>query len=89
MVRMFVRHPVSDFTTWKAAYDAFDEERRGMGVVGDAVFQAADDPNDVTAWHDFESLEAAQAFAGSPRLREVMAGAGVAGPPQIWFANQA
>lgn len=90
MVRMFVRHPVSDFTTWKAAYDAFDEERTArMGVIGDAVFQAVEDPNDVTAWHDFDSLEAAQAFAESPRLREVMEAAGVAGPPSIWFTNRA
>jgi len=89
MVRMFVRHPVNDFATWKAAYDDFDAERNGMGVTGDAVFQAVDDPNDVTAWHDFESFEQARTFAGSPRLREVMAGAGVAGPPTIWFTSRA
>lgn len=89
MVRMFVRHPVTDFAVWKKAYDDFDQERKGMGVTGDAVFRAVDDPNDVTAWHDFESFEAAQAFAGSPRLREVMEGAGVAGAPTIWFASRA
>jgi len=43
----------------------------------------------VTAWHDFDSLEAAQTFAASPRLREVMAEAGVAGPPTIWFTSRA
>ncbi|MHC5011607.1 MAG: cyclase [Planctomycetota bacterium] len=89
MIRMFVRHPVADFAKWKEAYDAFDQERRDMGVTGDAVFQAADDPNDVTAWHDFESLEAAQAFASSDRLREAMSGAGVTGAPAIWFTTRA
>jgi hypothetical protein len=89
MVRMFVRHSVNDFATWKASYDAFDGKRNGMGVRGHAVFQAVDDPNDVTAWHDFDSLEAAQAFAGSPQLREAMAAAGVAGPPDIWFTSRA
>ena len=39
-------------------YEAFAEERTAMGVQGDAVFQSADNPNDVTAWHDFETLEA-------------------------------
>jgi len=34
MFRMFVRHPVSDFATWKQAYDDFDGERKGMGVAG-------------------------------------------------------
>jgi hypothetical protein len=89
MIRMFVRHPVSDFATWKQAYDDFDAERKGLGVVGDAVFQSAEDPNDVTVWHDFETLQSAQGFVGSERLREVMASAGVAGEPAIWFTNPA
>lgn len=87
MIRMFARHPVADFTAWKKVYDDFDAERSGMGVRGDAVFQAADDPGDVTVWHDFEDLESARAFAGSERLKEVMAGAGVAGEPTIWFTT--
>ena len=89
MIRMFVRHSVNDFTTWKKAYDDFDDERKGMGVAGDAVFQSASDPDDVTAWHDFATLDAARSFAESDRLREVMAAAGVAGEPQIWFTTQA
>lgn len=89
MIRMFVRHPVDDFATWKNAYDEFDEERGGMGVRDHAVFQGAADANDVTAWHDFDTLEAARAFANSPRLKEVMQGAGVAGAPQIWFTKRA
>lgn len=89
MIRMFVRHPVSDFTRWKQAYDAFDAERKAVGVQGDAVFQAVDDPNDVTAWHDFETLQAAKAFAESNRLSEVMTEAGVAGEPAVWFTTQA
>jgi hypothetical protein len=86
MVRLFVRHPVSDFAHWKKAYDSFDAERREMGVVGHAAYHAVGDPTDVTVWHDFENLEAAQSFMGSERLREVMEGAGVAGEPQVWFA---
>ena len=89
MIRMFVRHQVANFAAWKQAYDAFDAERRGLGVVGDAVFQAADDPNQVTAWHDFNTLEEATAFAGSDRLREVMADAGVIGEPTLWFTTPA
>ena len=89
MIRMFVRHPVNDFATWKQAYNDFDAERQGMGVTGHAVFQSVDNPNEVTAWHDFENLEAAQSFRKSPRLREVMEAAGVVGEPAIWFATKA
>lgn len=89
MVRMFVRHRVADFAKWKRAYDAFDDERKTLGVVGDAVFQLSDDANDVTAWHDFETLESAKKFAESTRLRDVMSEAGVTGKPTIWFTTPA
>ena len=87
MVRMFIRHAVEDYQRWRQAYDDFDEERRGMGVSGDAVFTGVGKDTDVTVWHDFDSLESAQGFAGSDRLHEVMAGAGVASDPEIWFAQ--
>ncbi len=89
MIRLFVRHSVADFARWKQAYDDFDDERKGMGVAGDAVYQSADDPNDVTVWHDFETLESGRAFADSARLREVMAAAGVTSKPELWFTTQA
>jgi len=87
MIRMFVRHNVSDYTTWRRHYNDFDAERRTMGVQGHAVYQAADNRNDVTVTHDFDTLQAAQAFASSARLREVMAGAGVLGAPTVWFTS--
>jgi hypothetical protein len=87
MIKMFVRHDVADYGKWKKAYDEFDAERRGMGVAGDAVFCAVDNDKDVTATHDFESMDKAKAFVESPRLKEVMKAAGVTGPPTIWFTN--
>jgi len=89
MIRMFVRHPVAEFTHWKSAYDEFDNERAGMGVREHGVFQAVDDPNDVTVFHDFDSLQAARDFMESARLKEVMEGAGVAGEPTVWFTRSA
>ena len=89
MIRLFVRHQVADFAQWKTAYDAFDEERSGMGVKAHGVYQGIDDANHVTVWHDFESMESAQAFMGSARLKEVMEAAGVAGEPTVWFTKSA
>lgn len=89
MARLFVRHDVTDYKVWRQAYDDFDSERKTFGVTGHAVFQSADDPNDVTAWHDFATTESAKNFASSSRLKEVMGKAGVKGVPQIWFVNEA
>jgi hypothetical protein len=88
MATLFVRHDVKDFGAWKVAYDAFDGERKTMGVTGHGVFQAEGNPNDVTVFHKFDNMDAAKQFAGSARLKEVMEGAGVVGSPTIWFTNE-
>jgi len=89
MVRMMVRHRVNDYARWRKAYDGFEDTRKRMGVTGATVFQAVGDPNDVTVTHDFATSDAAHAFADSAELRSAMQDAGVAGPPTIWFVNQA
>jgi len=88
MVTLFVRHQVKEFGPWKTAYDAFDEERKTMGVTNHGVYQSDDNPNEVTLYHKFKSIDAAKAFVDSPRLKEVMEGAGVASAPDIWFGKQ-
>jgi len=87
MIRLFVRHDVADYDSWRKVYDEFDAVRGPMGVTGDAVFQSVDNPNDVTVWHDFDTLEAAQAFGESPELREAMGRSGVQGQPQVWLTT--
>jgi len=88
MVRLFIRHNVADYQAWRQGYDDFDEQRRSMGVTGDAVYQSIDDPSDVTAWHDFDTAEEAQAFVGSDELKNAMQNAGVQGEPEIWFVTE-
>ena len=88
MVRLFVRHNVADYQAWRQGYDDFDDQRRSMGVKDDAVYQSIDNPNDVTAWHDFDTAEEAQSFMGSDELRSGMERAGVQGEPQIWLVTE-
>lgn len=89
MVRMFVRHQVADYGAWRAVYDGLDPARIEMGASGHEVFQAIDDPNNVTAWHDFSTQAAADAFAHSPQLHDAMQQAGVQGAPDVWFTTSA
>jgi len=79
---------VADYAKWRKAYNDFDTERRSMGVSGHGVYQLDGNPNDVTVYHEFASIDAAKAFAGNPRLKEVMLAAGVEGAPDIWIANK-
>jgi quinol monooxygenase YgiN len=89
MITMFVTHKVTDYAAWRKGYDAFEASRKKLGAQGHEVFRDLDDPNKVTAWHDFETVEAAKAFASSEDLKTAMKGAGVVGAPTIWFARRA
>ena len=87
MVRLFIRHDVAGYETWRKGYDDFDETRRGMGVTGDAVYQALGNPTDVTVTHDFEDEDAAGAFVSSAELKGAMENAGVVGEPRVWVTS--
>ena len=88
MTTMFIRHNVADYANWKQGYDAFDAQRKALGVTAQASYQLATDPKDVTVTHNFANLEAAKAFAVSPELKDAMKKAGVVGEPSIWFTSQ-
>ena len=88
MATLFVRQHVAAYTAWRRAYDGFAPMQKKGGVIEESVYQAFDDPTDVTVTHEFATFEAAQAFAGSADLREAMQAAGLVGAPTIWFANR-
>jgi hypothetical protein len=88
MTTMFVRHTVSNYKDWRKHYDDFNGVQKAKGVKAQPVYQAADNPNDITVTHEFANLEIAQAFAKSGELKAAMHGAHVVGAPTIWFANK-
>ena len=57
-------------------------------MTAQAVYQAADNPNDITVTHEFASAAAAQDFVNSDELKKAMQGGGVIGSPTIWFTNK-
>jgi quinol monooxygenase YgiN len=87
MVTMFVKHRVNNYGAWKRVYDAFAAKRKELGVAGASVHRDPQDPNQLTITHQFSDLNGATAFAGSTELKSAMSNAGVAGPPDIWFAE--
>ena len=89
MAMLFVRHTVADYGAWRRIFDNFAPTQEALGVTDKAVYQGADNANDITVTHEFATLEAAQAFAGSPELKAAMHEAGVTSAPTIWFATRA
>lgn len=73
-------HPVADYATWRAVYDAGQELRDRAGVRGGEVFVDPKDPNKVLVITRFASLAAMEAFSANPQLAEAMKRGGVAVP---------
>ena len=67
MATMFVRHTVADYATWRQTYDSLAPMQRELGVIGQSVYQAIDDPNDVTVTHEFASPEGRQGLCPEQR----------------------
>jgi len=57
-----IEHPISDFPTWKAAFDRFAEKRRQSGVLGERIQQPVDDSRYMVLDLDFTSADEAQQF---------------------------
>jgi hypothetical protein len=89
MATLFVRHTVADYAAWRRIFDDFAPTQKALGVTDKAVYQGADNANDITVTHDFATLEAAKAFAGSQELKAAMHDAGVSSAPSIWFTTRA
>ena len=52
MTRMFARHTVDDYDTWRKAYDDFDGERESMGVTAHGVYRGAANGQEIILFHD-------------------------------------
>ena len=89
MATLFVRHTVADYAAWRRIFDDFAATQNALGVTAKAVYRGADDASDITVTHDFATLEAAKAFAGSQELKAAMHDAGVTSAPTIWFTTRA
>ena len=88
MPHLFVRHTVEDFDVWKLAYEADrGAQHSSYGISEIGLHRGADNPNDITAVFEVESIARAQEYVGSDQLKEAMMQAGVQGMPEIWFTD--
>lgn len=82
---LVVHHPVEDYDAWRQVYDEADDMRKGFGVVGDAINQGWDNPNQVVVYNQCQDLDQMRSMTDSDELKAAMQRAGVSGPPEIHF----
>ena len=88
MLYIKVTHKVTDFATWKAAFDAHNQVRMNAGSTGvNYIMQNVDDQNEITAILEWDDLDRARQFVNNPELKEAMQKAGVTGKPDIQFVT--
>lgn len=78
-----VSHDVTDFDTWKRAFDGDSAARKGAGIVAAHVNRDAANPNQLSVYLAGNDAERLSAFLSSRELMATMRDAGVKGPPAI------
>lgn len=85
MTTLHIEHAITDFGTWKGAFDRFADAREKAGVTRHRIFQPLDDPKYVLIDLDFPATENAEEFLVFLHARVWSSGEsapGMAGPPQ-------
>ena len=64
MATLHIQHPITDFDTWRGAFDRFADARGRAGVVSHRIRQPENDPAFIVVDLEFEEVEQAHAFLG-------------------------
>jgi hypothetical protein len=78
-------YSVSDYDTWRLAYDGLEDFRLKSGIVGQAVGRKIDDPNFVVVYHQARNVANLRAFVESAELEKFLERSGARGDLDIHF----
>jgi hypothetical protein len=62
MFTLSIEHAITDFPTWKTAFDRFSDARAQAGVLAHRIRHPLDDPHYLVIELDFETKGRAEAF---------------------------
>ena len=62
MATLHIEHAITDYQTWRAAFDRLADACRNAGVVGGRVARPVDDPDYVVVTLEFDTREHATGF---------------------------
>ncbi|MCH7773499.1 MAG: antibiotic biosynthesis monooxygenase [Bacteroidetes bacterium] len=88
MATVIVRHKVKDYESWKSAFEGFRDQRKAGGEMSFRILHLDDEPNNVFAIVEYDSLDNARNFFGGSELKEAMGNAGVMEQPDIYYLKE-
>ena len=62
MTTLHIEHPITDYDTWRTAFDRLVDARRRAGVLAGRVARPIDDPQYIVVTLDFDTTEHATGF---------------------------
>ena len=62
MTTLHIEHPITDYETWRTAFDRFADTRREAGVIAERVGRPVDDDSYVVVALDFDAVDPASQF---------------------------
>ena len=83
VVAAVVTHEVTDYATWKQAFDEHAGARQRAGIIGTHINRGADSPNLVSVYLGASDVASLRGFLNDDDLGATMARAGVKGPPTV------
>lgn len=87
MSKMIINHKVSDFNTWKLAYDSMEGVRKKYGCKEAYVFRGHADPNELVIITHWGNAGQAHSYSQSQELKDAMKKGSVTGPSNIYFVD--
>lgn len=89
MATMLVQHHVKDYAAWRSVFDSMADLRKSNGELSHRIYRDAMDPNKITVFNTWDTIERAENFGKSDELKAAMGKAGVEGAPTISFLKEA
>lgn len=80
---MIVWHKMSDFTKWKASYEAHDSMKLAFGIHNYIIGREVADSNSILVATKVDDIAKAKAFGKDPSVKTAMKKSGVIGTPSI------
>ena len=83
MALLAVQQSVRHYQTWRAIFDALEEERQDWGVTAESIHRLAGAPDTVLVLLHFATAAQARGFLTNRAHQAAMQRAGVEGSPRV------
>ena len=85
---IFIRVTANDYRTWEDTHNSCEEARKEYGITDGPFYKDATDPNSALVHLVVEDMDRAMGWFKDSRFQEANAKVSLAGPRELYFAEQ-